>query len=132
MVFISYSRADRWIAEHMARSIEEQCAGLGIEAFLDERSIEGGQSIPDAVRQNIKRCDEFLILLSHSSITREWVKIELGAAWVLEKLMVPIIDKLSPRDMPDIIDDTRAIDLNNFDEQYIGQLIRRVNETRGT
>jgi hypothetical protein len=44
-----------------------------IETFLYDKSIEGGQVIPDEVRSSIRRCDEFLILLTPDSVGRQWV-----------------------------------------------------------
>ena len=55
--------------------------------------------------------------------------IEIGAAWVLGKRIVAIIDKVSPEEMPDVIAPYKAIDLNNFDE-YLEQLMNRANEAR--
>ena len=69
------------------------------------------------------------MLLSRYSIDRPWVLIEIGAAWVLGKRIVAIIDKVTPEEMPDIITPYKAIDLNNFDE-YLQQLLDRVKEAR--
>lgn len=55
--------------------------------------------------------------------------IEIGAAWVLGKRIVAIIDKVTPEEMPDIITPYRAMDLNSFDE-YLEQLFKRAKEAR--
>ena len=65
----------------MANAIEEKGKKYGIKTFLDEKDIEGGESIPEAIRKNIQECNEFLVLLSRYSINRPWVLIEIGAAW---------------------------------------------------
>ena len=125
LVFISYSEKDRWIARQIATLIEGKCEGFGIKTFLDEKDIKGGDSISESIRKNILKCDEFLVLLSWYSIYQPWVLIEIGAAWVLEKRIIAIIDKVTPEEMPDIMTPYKAIDLNNFDE-YLYQLIKRV------
>jgi hypothetical protein len=122
-VFLSHSDKDRWIARQCARLIEE-AAKPYVEVFLDEKDIEGGQSIPDSVRAGIEKCDEFVVLLSRYSKDRPWVLIEMGAAWGLRKPIVAIIDKIGPKEMPDIVNPNKAIDLNDFD-QYINQLLKR-------
>lgn len=129
LVFISHSEKDRWVARQMAALIEEQGKRYSIETFLDEKDIEGGESIPDSIRKNLQACDEFLVLLSRYSIDRPWVLIEIGAAWVLGKRITAIIDKVTPDEMPDIITPYKALDLNRF-EQYLRELLNRVKEAR--
>lgn len=124
LVFISHADKDRWIAKQMARVIEEKGKRYGIRTFLDTKDLEGGDSIPESIRGNIKACNEFLVLLSKYSIHRPWVLIEMGAAWGLEKRIVAIIDKVTPEEMPDITTPHKAIDLNHFDE-YVVQLLKR-------
>lgn len=125
-LFLSHASRDQWIARQMVRLIEEATGGR-VEVFLDERSIEGGDSIPASIHRAINDCDELVVLLSPSSVDRPWVLIELGAAWGLSKRVVAIIDKLTPADLPDIIEHDKAIDLNAFDE-YLAQLLRRTTD----
>lgn len=127
LVFISHSEKDRWIAKQIATLIEEKGREHGVQTFLDEKDIAGGESIPESIRRNIQECREFLVLLSRYSIDRPWVLIEIGAAWVLGKRIIAITDKVTPDEMPDIITPYKAIDLNNFDE-YLEQFINRVKE----
>jgi hypothetical protein len=65
--------------------------------FLDEKDIEAGQSIPESIRTSIRRCNEFVILLSPYSKDRPWVLIEIGAAWGLQKPIIAVIDKVGPK-----------------------------------
>lgn len=113
----------------MSNLIEEKGREWGIKTFLDEKDIDGGDSIPESIRINIQKCDEFLLLLSRYSVNRPWVLIELGAAWGLEKRVVTIIDKVTPDEMPEVISPYKAIDINNFD-QYIAQLLGRAKKSR--
>lgn len=129
LLFISHSEKDRWIAKQMATIIEEKGRDYDVKTFLDEKDIAGGESIPESIRRNIQECDEFIVLLSRYSIDRPWVLIEIGAAWVLGKRIIAIIDKVTPEEMPDIIAPYKAIDLNSF-EEYLEQLITRVKEAR--
>ena len=127
-MFLSHSHKDRWIARQCARLIEE-AAKPRVEVFFDEKDIEGGQSIPDSIRTGIEECDEFVVLLSRYSKDRPWVLIEVGAAWGLRKPIVAIIDKIGPKEMPDILSPYKAIDLNDFD-QYISQFLKRTKMVR--
>lgn len=96
----------------------------GVKTFLDEKDIEGGESIAESIRKNIQECDEFIALMTRYSVARPWILIEIGAAWGLQKRIVTIIDKVSPDEMPDITTAYKAIDLNDFDE-YLEQLLKR-------
>lgn len=111
-VFISHSAKDRFAARQISSMIEERGRDLGLRTFVDEKDIEYGGSIPDTIRQAIRECGELVVLLSQYSKDRPWVLIEIGAAWVLEKRIVTVVDKISPDQMPDVIAPHRAVDLN--------------------
>jgi len=120
LVFISHSSKDRWIARQMARLIEEQ----GIQTFLDEKDIQGGDLISETIRKKIQECDELLVLLNSYSAESDWVKFEIGAAWVLRKRIVPIVDNVSAEQMPVLPEQVQAVDLNDFDN-YLEKLAKR-------
>lgn len=120
-MFISHSGRDRWIAAQLdlnLRNID------GVETFLDQKDIEGGDRIAEQIKLEITRCDEMVILLSSASQQSDWVKAEIGAAWVLGKRIVILLDKLSPRDIPQIVSDYKAFDLNDA-EQYLREVRTR-------
>ena len=119
-VFLSHSSKDKWVARQIARLIGD----LGIRTFLDEKDIGGGDAIHDAIRTSIQECDELLVLMSQYSVNRPWVLIEIGAAWGLAKRVVPVVDKVSPDQMPDILFQQKAIDLNDLDD-YLTELSQR-------
>ena len=79
------------------------------------------EEIAERVRAEITRCDEMLIVFSSASQQSDWVKAEIGAAWVLGKRIVILLDKLSPRDIPQIVSDYKAFDLNDA-EQYLKEV----------
>ena len=54
LVFVSHSAKDRWIAKQIAACIEERGRKYGVRTFLDEKDIEGGESIPESIRENIE------------------------------------------------------------------------------
>lgn len=125
LVFISHSTKDRWIARQIAAIIERKGQRYGVSTFLDERDIEGGDSIPEAILAQLRECQEFVILLSPESVARQWVLIELGAALGLRKQVVPIMYNVAQGDIPDIIRLTKAYELNDLDD-YVSELVRRV------
>jgi TIR domain len=129
LVFVSHSTRDRWIAKQISQLLETSGVDYGVKTFLDERDIGVGDSIPDTIRDNIKECNEFLVLLTKNSIERPWVLIEISAAWGHGKRIIAVIDKVTPEEMPEIMLPYKAIDLNNL-EEYIGQLLNRAKGVR--
>jgi hypothetical protein len=129
LVFVSHSSKDRWIARQMAATIEREGKGIGLQVFLDEKDIQGGDSIPDSIRTNLRACDELVVLLTPYSVKREWVLVEIAGAWVLGKRVVAIMDKVPPRDMPDVIVNCRGFDLNDWDT-YLDDLKQRALKAR--
>ena len=90
LVFISHSSKDRWIARQMAAIIERRAKRYGVRIFLDEVDLEGGDRIPATIKANLHACEEFVVLLSPHSIARQWVLVELGGAWTLDKRIMAI------------------------------------------
>lgn len=126
-VFFSYSRHDIGIAKLL---IEKMTGHVeGIQVFLDERSMEGGDPIKETIRENIKGCTELLVLLSPHSVKSTWVGIELSAAWALERRIVAIVYDVTPKEGLPIIADLEAIKLENFND-YLAQLAKRAKEGR--
>jgi TIR domain len=124
LVFISHSSKDRWIARQMAAIIERKAKRYGVQTFLDEVDLEGGDRIPETIKANLHACEEFVLLLSPSSITRQWVLAELGGAWTLDKRIIAITYDLVADQIPDIIEHDKSYELNDFD-RYVGELIGR-------
>jgi hypothetical protein len=124
LVFISHSTKDRWIAKQMAANIDRKAKRYGVRTFLDEVDLEGGDRIPAIIKANLHACQEFVILLSPHSIARQWVLVELGGAWTLDKRIMAITYNLSADKIPDIIDHNKSYELNDFD-RYVDELIRR-------
>ncbi len=129
-VFISHSSKDRWIAAQIAANIEREGRSQKIRTILSERDIEGGDDITDWIKSEIIASNELLVLLSSYSIKRSWVILEIGVAIGHEKLIVPLVDKISPKEIPDAISKFDAKDLNDFDK-YLKQLMGRASRLKG-
>lgn len=83
-VFLSHSSADKKL---IVRPLCHYLADHGIEVFLDEKHIEWGASIPEAVRKGIGRVQTdtagyLLVIISITSISSRWLHHELHEAEV--------------------------------------------------
>jgi hypothetical protein len=114
-VFISHSSRDKWVA----RKISEDINRIGIGTFLDEKDIETGTSIDDAVDEHLKDCDELLILLSPTSLNSHWVLMEIGGAKALGKRLVPILFHVGANEIPAPIRKHLARELNEIEKYYV-------------
>ena len=124
-VFVSHASDDKWIATTFCEKIE----AVGATTFRDDRDINGGDSIPEAIRTEIQRSSELVVLLTPESVHRPWVLLEIGAAWGRRRdyRIVPILCHVTFDAIPDIIKGKKAFHLNEFD-QYLKELEKRVKK----
>ncbi len=124
-VFVSHATADKWIATTFCEKIDS----LGASTFRDDRDINGGDSIPEAIRTEIQVSRELVVLLTPDSIERPWVLLEVGAAWGRRKdyRIVPVLCHVSFDAIPDIIEGKKAFHINDFDK-YLTELKRRITK----
>jgi hypothetical protein len=121
-VFVSHATADKWLA----RVICEKVESTGATTFRD-RDIQGGDDIPEEIRRQLKQSKEIVVLLTPQSIGRQWVTLEVGAAWGWSKRVriILIMCHVSVDPIPDLIKNKKAIALNDFDT-YVVELANRV------
>jgi len=124
-VFVSHATADKWLARTMCEKLES----TGATTFRDDRDINGGDDIPEEIRRQIKQSKEIVVLLTPESINRQWVTLEVGAAWGWSKRMriVLVRSHVSVDPIPDMIKNKKAIPLNDFDD-YANELAKRVRD----
>ena len=101
---------------------------MGAKTFRDDRDIQGGDDIPDAIRDAILAANEMVVLLSPASVSRPWVLMEIGAAWLrgADMRIVGIRQHVEVELIPAMVKSKKVIDLNHFD-QYLLELAGRVS-----
>jgi hypothetical protein len=124
LIFVSHATADKWLAKTLCEKIEECGAGT----FRDDRDIQGGDDIPEAIRKSIVRANELLVLLTPESVDRPWVLFEAGAAWGRRKVsrIVAVLCHVTIDTIPKLIASKKAVPLNDFDA-YLKELRERVS-----
>lgn len=127
-VFVSHATADKWLA----RAVCDRIESTGATTFRDDRDIRGGDDIPEEIRRQIKQSKELVVLLTPESIERQWVTLEVGAAWGWSKRVriIILMCHVSVDPIPDMIRNKKAIPLNDFDH-YVGELTQRVRGHHG-
>ena len=68
-VFISHSHSDRGRALRIRAVLDD----VGVETFLDQERILGGDDLPESVAKGISEHEVFLLIWSAHAATSEWV-----------------------------------------------------------
>jgi len=99
-IFISHSHDEEWLAEMIAAELQK----IDVDPFYYKRN-ETGTPITSDVRAKLNDCDEFLILLTPTSIWSHWVLYELSVAHYLGKAIRPFSMYLSEQEIPPMVRD---------------------------
>lgn len=114
-VFLSYSVADK----DEARAIFDVLEKNKVSVFLAERSIEAGQPWEGVVKQALKGCRNFWLLVTPDSLRSEWVITEWASAWALDKHIVPILFRCRPEDLPPRLRAYQCVDFHRVGDAVV-------------
>lgn len=111
-VFLSYASVDRQEAITLYNAILE----AGGKAFVAEKDIHPGDDFADKIRIALCNSKELWLLVSPQSIKSDWVISEWGAAWALEKKIIPILHRCAYDSLPDRLRKLQCIDYYKYPE----------------
>ena len=86
-VFLSYAAADREYARKLFNLLSQR-SNLHI---FNLEGLSAGEAWESKLKDELSQCDIFIVLLSSNSVNSKWVLSELGAAWALNKLIIPVV-----------------------------------------
>ncbi len=86
-VFFSYAAADSAHARKLQRILSQH---LNLRIFTHE-ALSAGEDWKSKLKRELAQCDIFVVLLSPNSVDSAWVLQELGAVWMAEKPIFPIV-----------------------------------------
>jgi len=86
-VFLSYAAADREYARKLFNLLSQRS---NLHIFTLE-GLSAGEAWESKLKDELSQCDIFIVLLSSNSVNSKWVLSELGAAWALNKLIIPVV-----------------------------------------
>jgi hypothetical protein len=110
-VFLSFATAN----QPEAIRIQEMVASAGGKVFLSAKTLEPGDDFADVIRKALRGSRELWMLVTPDSLKSEWVMTEWGAAWVLEKRIVPILLRCSPAQLPHRLKGLQCVDLHDIE-----------------
>ncbi len=139
-LFISHAHKDQRVAELLVEYLSGEYE-LGKREIrctsVPDTDLSLGKPIAEQLRKDVARPIGFIGLLSHFGLDSVWVKFELGAAWVTQQTMLPIlgpkVEETDPRLGPigfipllSIEDEQCAQKLETYIRRMVGGLqIRR-------
>jgi len=108
-VFFSYAHDDSAVAQEFLTSL----ADTPVSGWMDQADIASGQAISHKVRESIQEASAVLVLVTKRSIVSQWVQFEIGVAWGLGKLIIPIIisDAGTDKGLPDWVLQFQYVDV---------------------
>ena len=94
-IFISHANEDADLAEELRNDLEQK----GVRCFMAKKDIAGGARWEPGIREALMASKRILLLLTPNSKDRRWILLEIGAAWALEKDIVPALVHVSPSEL---------------------------------
>lgn len=91
-IFLSYAAADKAEARKLLHSLLSQRPDLQI--FTTE-TLSAGEDWESRLKQEISQCDIFVVVITRHSVDSAWVLQQLGAAWALNKPIIPVVTNRS-------------------------------------
>jgi hypothetical protein len=122
-IFISYASADSALANELRSQIE---AG-GFTTFMAEKDIPVSSLWKQTIRDALRSSSQVLILLTPNSIDRPWVLLETGAAWALDKALIPAMAFVDPNRFVDPLRDIQArkIETTQQKTELVAEIVAR-------
>jgi tetratricopeptide (TPR) repeat protein len=109
-VFLSYASPD----ENDAARIHEAIVAAGGSAFFSKRDITPGANFAERIREELQSARELWLLVTPNSLNRGWVLTEWGAAWALGMKIVPILLRVAPEQLPELLRSLQCVDYHEF------------------
>ncbi|MCA9499179.1 MAG: toll/interleukin-1 receptor domain-containing protein [Nitrospira sp.] len=106
-IFIGYSQKD-W---ELALEIVSKLTRAGFNCFLARKCLSAGKKWQDGLREAIKCSEQVLLIMTPNSRDSKWVIFEAGAAWGLEKPIIPALLFVKPDELMDCIREHQTYDI---------------------
>ncbi|MBI4616537.1 MAG: TIR domain-containing protein [Planctomycetes bacterium] len=122
-VFVSHSSADREVVE---REIVELLFGHGIETWYSKADIRTADDWEKSIREGLKSCDWFLLVMTPRSQASEWVKSELH--WALDRrpgrVLPVLLEDVDPTEFDLRLGRIQHVDFRDRDHEARARLLR--------
>ncbi|HEV7746218.1 MAG TPA: toll/interleukin-1 receptor domain-containing protein [Pyrinomonadaceae bacterium] len=127
-IFVSYAKEDSGLAAELMSQLRSQPK---FHIYTTSK-MSAGENWKSKIKKELSKSDYFLVLLSPTSVLSKWVQFELGAAWGLNKFIIPIVTSQDVvHRIPLEFGNLRVIELNDLkgNSESIGQIIESYEKT---
>jgi hypothetical protein len=116
-LFISHAAADKELARLVANHLQRALPAAGI--FLASRpgDIPAGEPWLEVIRQQLMVADAYVVLLTPTSIRRQWIWFESGAAWFSGRRVVPVVYGMVKDDVHPPLSAHQTLDLGDEEDR---------------
>lgn len=91
-IFISHIHEEGDLARSFQNAIRRDFLGLAsVFCASDEGAINAGEQWAQKVKESLAEADAMFVLCSGASLHRRWIHMEVGAAWVSGKVIMPLV-----------------------------------------
>ncbi len=111
-IFISYGHDDADTAACLASRLDDE----GFRCFLAEKDIRPGDQWEPRIRDALIASERILVLITPNSKDSKWVNAEAGAAWALDKPLIPALMFVKPDEVIELISKHQACPVHNQTE----------------
>ena len=124
-VFISHIHEEAALGAVVSSCIKDSFQARSVTTFLssDAQDLPAGRKWIEVIEQELDQAAVVVALLSPASLRRPWVNIELGAAWIKHRHIIPLCHSdLRVGDLPRPFGDFHGVGLDQDDaaERLIG------------
>ncbi len=125
-VFLSYAASDAAQALRIRSVLLKQ---PDIKIFTTDTLSAGENWIPK-LRRALLESDLFIVLLSPNAVESKWVLYELGAAWGLNKPIIPVVTQLEMSGkVPLVLRDVPLLSIEDLENSSaVNQILERYEE----
>jgi TIR domain-containing protein len=111
-VFLSHAPGDA----ALARKIRNLLIRHSSSSVFTNADLSAGENWQSKLQKELETADVFVALLTPESVASSWVLQETGAAWALDKPIIPLVTRLDILDrFPIQLRGYNAFELQNLD-----------------
>jgi hypothetical protein len=118
-IFVSHSAKDseagKALVDLLSRAfpqLEDQI----LYTSMPSSGLPSGAKISETLQKGLNESEMVIGIISGNSLNSDWVLFELGAAWGMEKLVIPLLCNIEHEDLPSPLRDRNAVKAHNRDD----------------
>lgn len=129
-IFISSSRKDNALAQDLFDRLERS----GLKCFLARKCIGTSENWKNEIHDAMNSSKIVIILITQNSIKSKWFIAEVGAAWGLNKRIVPLVNGVKKKKLDALFDLLQDIQFKKIDscrkiEEAVDEIVKMVDFT---